>query len=80
MHTLDSRFSNLGLQETTTVDHNSAEFTNIRDYLVNSDVHALGYELQDVFRIERNGEHERFDKKFGNIASDRRLLWYGSRE
>ena len=34
----------------------------------------------NIFRIERQGENERFEKAYGNISnSNRRLLWHGSR-
>ena len=38
-------------------------------------------QVQDIFRIERNGEEERFKKSpFSKTkGSDRRLLWHGSR-
>lgn len=80
VHPLDSRFNNLRLQETSPVDHGTAEFTNINDYLVNSNVHGINYDLLEVFRIERQGEFDRFDKTFGKVAGDRRLLWHGSRK
>ncbi|KAK5077150.1 hypothetical protein LTS08_006160 [Lithohypha guttulata] len=36
---------------------------------------------QDIFRIERNGEHERFDNsEYAKVPNkNRRLLWHGSR-
>ena len=38
-------------------------------------------QVQDIFRIERNGENERFAQSpYANLkSSDRRLLWHGSR-
>lgn len=80
IHPLVSRFNNLKLQEVTPIDRGTAEFNNINDYLVKTNVHTLKYELLDVFRIERKGEHDRFEKTFGKVAAgDRRLLWHGSR-
>jgi poly [ADP-ribose] polymerase 2/3/4 len=82
IHPLDSRFSSLGLQEMATLDHKSTEFQNLHDYLIDTkgSSHYLNYEVQDIFRIERQGENDRFDKSaFSKIPSDRRLLWHGSR-
>jgi poly [ADP-ribose] polymerase len=82
VHPLDARFQGLGLQETTPVDRSTDEFAHISDYLINSRgaTHGHEYELLDVFRIERQNETERYEKKFGKkTASDRRLLWHGSR-
>lgn len=81
IHSLDLRFNGLGLQETTPIDRASNEFTHISDYLTNTRgaTHGIKYELLDVFRIERHGENDRFEKAYGNIAGDRRLLWHGSR-
>ena len=41
----------------------------------------IGSQVQDIFRIERNGEEERFNKSSyaKSRGSDRRLLWHGSR-
>ena len=36
--------------------------------------------VQEIFRIERDGEADRFNQSpFATIESDRRLLWHGSR-
>ena len=38
------------------------------------------YQVQEIFRIERVGESDRFSKSpFANLQGDRRLLWHGSR-
>ncbi|KAF1835861.1 PARP-domain-containing protein [Decorospora gaudefroyi] len=82
IHRLDKQFQSLGMNEMSPLDHKSSEFTEINDYLNNSkgQTHAVSYQVQDIFRIERQGEFERFDKsKFANITSNRRLLWHGSR-
>ena len=41
----------------------------------------IGFQVQDIFRIERNGEEERFNKSYyaKSRGGDRRLLWHGSR-
>ncbi|KAF5021335.1 hypothetical protein F66182_6635 [Fusarium sp. NRRL 66182] len=82
VHPLDRQFQGLGLEEMTPLDHKSSEFTHLQDYLNESrgSTHNMTYEVQDIFRIEREGETKRFDNsKFSKISSDRRLLWHGSR-
>ena len=83
---LDKRFQELGMEEMsqmTPLDHKSAEYKALADYLVKSSGtnHGIRYRLEDIFRIERSGEAERFAKsEFGKIKkSDKRLLWHGSR-
>jgi poly [ADP-ribose] polymerase len=82
IHPLDSRFQGLGMQEMLPLAHSSSEFSEIDQYLNKTCgvTHSIKYEVQDIFRIQRQGEFERFDKsKYATIASDRRLLWHGSR-
>jgi poly [ADP-ribose] polymerase len=82
IHPLDSRFQGLGMQEMEPLAHSSSEFSEIDQYLNKTCgmTHAIKYEVQDIFRIQRQGEFERFDKsKYAKVASDRRLLWHGSR-
>lgn len=82
VHPLDSRFQGLGMQEMTPVEPNTPEFDEISQYLVKTcgSTHAITYQVRDIFRIERQGELERFEKSnFSKIKSDRRLLWHGSR-
>ncbi|KAF2400610.1 poly-ribose polymerase [Trichodelitschia bisporula] len=79
---LDRQFEGLGLSEMTPLDPTSQEFKELQDYLVHTraSTHALRYEVEEIFRIERNGEFARFDKSpYGSLAADRRLLWHGSR-
>lgn len=79
---LDQRFNGLGMQEMTPVPTDSNEFTELSQYLSKTcgQTHSMNYEVKDIFRIERQGENERFQKSnFSKIASDRRLLWHGSR-
>jgi poly [ADP-ribose] polymerase 2/3/4 len=49
--------------------------------MLTSYLFRIQYAVQDIFRIERNGEDDRFStsgfKTYAN--SDRRLLWHGSR-
>lgn len=82
VHVLDSRFKGLGLQEMTPLETDSEEFTGISDYLLKTcgSTHAVNYEVLDIFRIQRDGEEDRFVKsEYSKIDSDRRLLWHGSR-
>ena len=80
---LDRQFQGLGLQEMDPVTHKSDEFRELEGYLTKSvgHTHGTNYRIQDIFRIRRNGEHERFDKsEYAKISNkNRRLLWHGSR-
>ncbi|KAI4922829.1 hypothetical protein J4E90_001264 [Alternaria incomplexa] len=79
---LDKQFQGLGMNEMTPLQHKSREFVEIDEYLNNSKgkTHHVSYKVQEIFRIERQGEFDRFDKsKYTKIASNRRLLWHGSR-
>jgi poly [ADP-ribose] polymerase 2/3/4 len=79
---LDRQFRGLGMEEMTVLDPKSSEFQHLSDYLINTKgaTHYMDYEVESIFRIERNGELDRFQKsKFSNVKSDRRLLWHGSR-
>lgn len=80
---LDKRFQELGMEEMTPLEHDSAEYKNLADYLIKSSgsSHGIRYRLEDIFRIERTGEVDRFAKsEFAKLhKSDKRLLWHGSR-
>lgn len=79
---LDSRFKDLGLKEFNPLDHKSKEYKQLSEYLLNSSApsHGLRYRLQDIFRIERPGERDRFEKSTKTFKdSNRLLLWHGSR-
>ncbi|KAK4869128.1 hypothetical protein LT330_006128 [Penicillium expansum] len=82
-HPLDRQFQSLGMQEMTELDHKSSEFIELENYLQNSrgETHDMSYKVVNIFRIERQGENNRFNASpFANIPnSDRRLLWHGSR-
>jgi poly [ADP-ribose] polymerase len=78
VHLLDSRFKSLGMQEMTPLEPSTEEFTGVSDYLLNTcgATHSVKYEVMDVFRIQRDGEEERFQNSpFSKVDSDRRLLW-----
>ncbi|EMC94796.1 hypothetical protein BAUCODRAFT_149887 [Baudoinia panamericana UAMH 10762] len=82
IHPLDSRFQGLGLSEMTPLLKSSSEYSELSLYLSKTcgETHYFNYTIEDIFRIERNGESERFEKSgFATIASDKRLLWHGSR-
>lgn len=82
IHALDARFKGLNMTEMTPLASGTSEFNEIEQYLLRTcgDTHHVNYDVEDIFRIERQGEHERFNKSdYATIDSDRRLLWHGSR-
>lgn len=80
---LDRQYEGLGMKEMTPLDSGSTEFKELQDYLCKSSgrTHNFGYKVHDIFRIERQGEYDRFNQsKFASMSNgDRRLLWHGSR-
>ncbi|KAF4120713.1 hypothetical protein GMORB2_2717 [Geosmithia morbida] len=87
---LDAQFQGLGLEEMCPLDRKSDEFSLLAGYLNGSrgSTHHVSYKIQDIFRVERQGERDRFDASefarmvsapAGQTGSDRRLLWHGSR-
>ncbi|KAJ5209988.1 hypothetical protein N7491_009799 [Penicillium cf. griseofulvum] len=83
IHPLDRQFQSLGMKEMTELDPKSTEFTELENYLQNSrgETHSMTYKVVNIFRIERQGESDRFNSSpYAKIPnSDRRLLWHGSR-
>ena len=83
MNLLDMRFQGLGLNEMTCLDHKSIEYVSLSEYLnkTKGETHAIEYHLDDIFRIERQGEDHRFShSKYAKLSNtNRRLLWHGSR-
>ncbi|PLB54116.1 poly polymerase [Aspergillus steynii IBT 23096] len=83
IHQLDRQFQSLGLQEMTALDHKSTEFSELSSYLLQSrgSTHHYRYNIVNIFRIERNGEEDRFQNSPYSTRnpSNRRLLWHGSR-
>ncbi|KAL1897016.1 hypothetical protein Sste5346_004219 [Sporothrix stenoceras] len=85
IHPADKQYQNLGMEEVTPLDHKSEEFAELANYLNSSkgQTHHVNYKIQDIFRIERRGEKDRFDAcNLGSAAAkdnDTRLLWHGSR-
>ena len=79
---MEKRFEQLNLTELTPLESSSQEFLHLSDYLVKSSSagHGLQYELLDVFRLERMGEFDRFEKSYSSVKKKNRLLlWHGSR-
>ncbi|PTB78739.1 PARP-domain-containing protein [Trichoderma longibrachiatum ATCC 18648] len=64
IHPLDKQFQSLGLNEMTVLDHASSEFEHLEAYLHGSrgETHGHSYKVQEIFRIERQGENMRFDE------------------
>ncbi|KAF2434596.1 PARP-domain-containing protein [Tothia fuscella] len=81
-HPIDRQYNGLGLKEMTPLNHKSVEYKELEQYLLKTkgETHSVGYKIEDIFRIERDGEFERFNSSpYGPLAQDRRLLWHGSR-
>ncbi|KAL8679549.1 MAG: hypothetical protein Q9186_004195 [Xanthomendoza sp. 1 TL-2023] len=80
---LDKRFKELNMDELSPLDHKSDEYKGLADYLIKSSgsTHGIKYRLEDIFRIQRTGEADRFNQsEFSKLhKSDKRLLWHGSR-
>jgi poly [ADP-ribose] polymerase len=79
---LDAHYRDLKMEELAPLEHSSQEFKEIQKYLLDSSAqaHGLKYRLQDIFRVERPGESERFEKSTKTIKDSKRLLlWHGSR-
>lgn len=83
LHPLDRQFQGLKLREMTPLDPRENEFKMLERYLMNtrgSTHHNVNYQVEDIFRIERQGEKDRFSQSvFAGPPKDRRLLWHGSR-
>ncbi|RYP68237.1 hypothetical protein DL770_008473 [Monosporascus sp. CRB-9-2] len=82
INVLDRQFQGLGMNEMTPLSNTSDEFRELKDYLMNTRgaTHSANYQIAQIFRIERQGEHDRFEKSgFSGPPRDRRLLWHGSR-
>jgi poly [ADP-ribose] polymerase len=82
MHPLDRQYAGLNMSEMTALDPKSTEFLELAEYLnqTRGKTHRLKYEVEDIFRVRRQGEFERFENsQFGKMSADRRLLWHGSR-
>lgn len=66
--------------EISVVDPETEEYERLDRYLRHTHGHthrSFDLEIVDIFRVERNGERNRY-KKFPKLAN-RKLLWHGSR-
>ncbi|KAF9695564.1 hypothetical protein EKO04_006328 [Ascochyta lentis] len=82
LNRLDRQYQTLGMNEMEALNPKSAEFVELSDYLTKTTgaTHNVKYAVQDIFRIQRKGEFERFDKSpYAKVSGNRRLLWHGSR-
>ncbi|KAJ4341757.1 hypothetical protein N0V95_007111 [Ascochyta clinopodiicola] len=82
LNRLDRQFQTLGMNEMEALDSRSLEFAELSAYLTKTKgaTHNVKYDVQDIFRIQRKGEFERFDKSpYAKMSGNRRLLWHGSR-
>ncbi|KAK4185888.1 putative poly polymerase 2 [Podospora australis] len=82
VHPIDRQYEGLKMEEMTPLDQKSQEYSHLADYLMNTRgaTHGHHYQIENIFRIERQGEKDRFDNsKFGKLNQNRRLLWHGSR-
>ncbi|KAH8675432.1 poly polymerase catalytic domain-containing protein [Xylariales sp. PMI_506] len=82
LNILDRQFQGLGLEEMTPLKNNTPEFLELKNYLMDTrgHTHNANYQVQQIFRIERRGEKDRFESsQFAGPVRDRRLLWHGSR-
>ncbi|TLD14255.1 uncharacterized protein PgNI_02811 [Pyricularia grisea] len=82
VHPLTKMYNGLNLSEMTALEKDSSEFRLLKTYLNESrgETHGHNYTVREIFRIERQGEKERFEKESPvSDSGDRRLLWHGSR-
>lgn len=82
LNRLDRQFQTLGMNEMEALKPKSPEFIELSEYLTKTtgSTHNVSYAVQDIFRIQRKGDFERFDKSpYAKHSGNRRLLWHGSR-
>ncbi|KAK0614569.1 poly polymerase catalytic domain-containing protein [Immersiella caudata] len=81
IHPLDKQYQGLKMEEMTPLDHASTEFAHLQEYLMETRgaTHNANYRVESIFRIERQGETDRYQSSYGKDAKNRRLLWHGSR-
>ena len=82
LNQLDRQFQTLGMEEMEALDQKGSEFNELSNYLTKTRgfTHNVNYAVQDIFRIQRKGEFERFYKSpYAKQSGSRRLLWHGSR-
>lgn len=80
---IDKRFSELKCDDLSPLAPTSAEYQGLQKYLISTagHTHNIRFRLQDIFRVKRQGEDDRFQASpFANRQDTcRRLLWHGSR-
>ena len=80
---IDKQFETLSLEEATPLDKSSSEYQCLEGYLkrTHGKTHYIKLQIEDIFRIERRGEAQRFvDAGLDKLPNDNRyLLWHGSR-
>ncbi|GAM89549.1 hypothetical protein ANO11243_075880 [Dothideomycetidae sp. 11243] len=82
IHPLDHQYRGLHMEEMTPLAPDSSEHQLLEQYLVQTrgHTHSVNFKVEDIFRIERQGESARFGASpFAGPVRDRRLLWHGSR-
>jgi poly [ADP-ribose] polymerase len=78
VHEYDRQYEALSMKEMSPLSASTKEYKEIEAYLQGTKgaTHSVKYEVESIFRIERNGEFDRFDSsEYADIPSDRRLLW-----
>jgi len=71
---IDENYENLNC-DINVLDPKNKEYALLQEYFLNSSA-GRGCKLQDIFKLERNGEKKIFNPhKLGN----KKLLWHGSR-
>ncbi|CAO1616165.1 unnamed protein product [Sympodiomycopsis kandeliae] len=81
-HPLDSMVDRLGLKTMEPVGRDSKEYKVLESYCLDTrgDTHShFQYEVTDIFRVEREGDEEKFEKYRTIEPDNRQLLWHGSR-
>lgn len=75
INALDRQFKGLGMEEMTPLKKGSDEFEHLKKYLhdTKGSTHHLNYQVAEILRIERQGEHERYAKTKVNISASRHL-------
>ncbi|MCJ1389085.1 hypothetical protein MMC18_001939 [Xylographa bjoerkii] len=82
VHPLDHQYAALGLNEMAPLEATSTEYKELENYLLKThgSTHGMTFKVEDIFRIERKGEDDRFAQSpYAKLNADRRLLWHGSR-
>lgn len=80
VNNIDQAFANLKLKTIAPLDKDSDEFKRLEKYCLQKGwSHHIEYSVAEIFRIEREGEEERFAEWKKLQPDNRQLLWHGSR-